>query len=70
MIETALTLRCDNCKQLFDENVDRAFDGAIFTRGEVRKIARAEGWKRIEDNDYCTACLASVTKRRAVKNPS
>jgi hypothetical protein len=66
MIQTIYILHCDNCKEAFDEKEDKHFDGAIFSRGEVRKIARSEGWKRIEEKDYCAACTASLTKRKKV----
>ncbi len=67
MIETTRTLCCDTCKEYFGASVIEEFDGAIFTRAEVRKIARRDGWRRLDEKDYCAECTASIKRREKVK---
>lgn len=67
MIEALLQLRCDNCKETFDESEDQQFDSDLFTPTEVRKIASRKGWKLLDGMDICPSCSASLTKRQKVK---
>lgn len=62
MMMTALQIHCDgeNCEVHYPEA--GAADGAIFTPGDVRKMAKNHGWKRVGGRDLCIACEQKVQR--------
>ncbi len=56
MIESSFQLHCDKCRGVFVDEGEAFFDAAILTFGEVRRLARAQGWKRWDSRDLCANC--------------
>jgi hypothetical protein len=56
MIVPLFELRCDDCRERFED----LHDGAIFTHAEVRLAANMRGWVRRKTHnglhDYCPQC--------------
>ena len=66
MIRTARLIFCDNehgtgdvtfpsLDQDFVQTRQQLVDG--LTVGQLRKLAKKEGWGRIDGGDYCPACM-------------
>jgi hypothetical protein len=67
MIETTFFLRCDRCREPFDDHGEMQFDLALQTHGEVRKAAKDEGWRRLDGIDLCAGCIAAMKPEKTPK---
>jgi hypothetical protein len=59
MIERVFSLVCNRCKEFFDGS-ESMFHGECYTHAEIRKAAKAEGWRRIDGDDFCPSCLNAL----------
>lgn len=65
MIVSRIQLFCQGmktgCEDFFPK--EGPVDGAIYTHGALRKMAKKNGWSRIDDMDVCPNCDAIITRQ-------
>jgi hypothetical protein len=60
MICSEFGLICDNCLEPFWHEGSAEFDLSLHSTADVRKMAKEEGWKRMQSNDLCKLCLEEM----------
>lgn len=59
MLTTRISLACEGrgCKKKWN------FDGLVWTRPAIRRMAHGQGWRRINLRDLCPDCAAPLVRK-------
>jgi hypothetical protein len=60
MITAQFSLDCNECLESFWHEGSAKFDLSLYSTADVRRLAKAAGWKRTRTGDICKACIAEA----------